>query len=130
MRILDTDTCIELLRGNERVLERRQQVRDIVVTSWITAGELYFGAAKSSQPDANGQIVDRFLASLDILGLDEPAARAFGVNKSLLEAAGQLIPDADLWIAAVALGAGGTVVTGNARHVGRVPGVKTEDWIR
>jgi len=130
VRILDTDTCIELLRGNERVIERRRRTRDLVATTWITAGELYFGAAKSQRPETNRQVVDEFLTTLDVLGLDQSAARAFGINKGLLETAGQIIPDADLWIGAIAIATGGTIVTGNTRHVGRMAGVKTEDWIR
>jgi len=34
-----TDTCIELLRGNAAVLERRSTLIDEVVTTWITACE-------------------------------------------------------------------------------------------
>lgn len=40
MKILDTDVCIELLRGNEQVIRSRQQTLDEVATTWITACEL------------------------------------------------------------------------------------------
>ena len=43
MRVLDTDTCVEILRGNQRVLERRAAIRDGLATTWITAAELYYG---------------------------------------------------------------------------------------
>jgi predicted nucleic acid-binding protein len=35
----------------------------------------------------------------------------------------------DLRIASIALSQGLTVVTGNVRHVGRVPGLKVENWL-
>ena len=63
MRLLDTDTCVEILRGNERVIERRAAVADSVATTWITASELYFGAAKSHRPENNHALVTRFLAT-------------------------------------------------------------------
>jgi len=40
MFLLDTDTCVEILRGNERVIARRRCVYAPVVTTEITASEL------------------------------------------------------------------------------------------
>ena len=37
MRIVDTDVAIEVLRGNERVIERRRQTDDRVATTWVIA---------------------------------------------------------------------------------------------
>jgi len=47
VRILDTDVCIEILRGNQKVIERRAATPDDVATTWITACELSYGAEKS-----------------------------------------------------------------------------------
>jgi len=47
VKILDTDVCIEILRGNSRVIEQRRRTPDEVATTWITACELAYGAAKS-----------------------------------------------------------------------------------
>lgn len=130
MRLLDTDTCVELLRGNERVIARRAAIRDSVATTWITASELYFGAAKSKAPEQNRELVDRFLASLPILGLDTTAARAFGESKAILQRKGMGLADADLLIGAIAVARNAIVVTGNRRHYDRIPGLTWEDWIR
>lgn len=130
MKLLDTDVCIELLRGNEAVIERREQTLDTVVTTWVTACELYYGAAKSDAPQANRAVVDEFLATLTVCGLDRPASRRFGEVKALLQERGEGLADADLLIAAVALAQGAVVVTGNRRHYERIPGVDIEDWIR
>ena len=130
MRLLDTDTCIAILRGNEAVMERRAAVRDVVVTTWITAAELFYGAAKSKAPENNRSVVTSFLQTLPVLDLDEVAAQVFGEAKALLERKGQKLADADLFIGAIAVARRATVVTGNRRHYERIPGVTIEDWIR
>ena len=130
MKILDTDVCIELLRGNGRVIECRRRIPDAVATTWITAGELAYGAAKSRAPEANQALVVAFLATLPILELDWVAAEHFGRLKADLERAGTLLADADLLIAAIALARGAGLVTGNRRHYERISELRIEDWIR
>ena len=130
MKILDTDVCIELLRGNVRAIERRRRTPDAVATTWITACELAYGAAKSRAPEANQALVVAFLATLPILELDWAAAGHFGRLKADLERAGTLLADADLLIAAIALARGAGLVTGNRRHYERIPELSIEDWIR
>lgn len=130
MRLLDTDTCIAILRGNEAVIARRAKVEDVVTTSWITASELYYGAAKSLAHELNRQLVTSFLGTLEILGLDTGSAQIFGEAKALLERKGQRLADADLFIGAIAITHGATIVTGNRKHYQRIPGVLLEDWIR
>lgn len=130
MRILDTDTCIALLRGNATVIERRAAVSDDVATTWITAAELFYGAAKSIAPENNRAVVTRFLGTLPVLGLDQASAQIFGEAKALLERQGRRLADADLFIGAIAAARRGIVVTGNRRHYERIPGVDVEDWMR
>jgi tRNA(fMet)-specific endonuclease VapC len=130
VKILDTDTCIEILRGNRKVIEKRASVADAVLTTWVTAAELYFGAGKSRDPAGNRTLVDEFLATLAVLGLDQASARQFGESKSRLERDGSLIPDADLFIASIALAHRADIVTGNQGHFVRIPGLTVEDWIR
>lgn len=130
MRVLDTDTCIGLLRGRDEVLERRAAATDELVTTWVTAGELFFGAARSTDPDGNAAIVVHFLATLRVLGPDLSSSRLFGELKARLRAEGNIVADADLFIASIALAHGATVVTGNRRHFERVPGLASEDWLR
>ncbi len=130
MRILDTDTCIAILRGNEAVIERRAAISDDVVTTWITAAELFYGAAKSNAPENNRAVVMSFLATLPVLGLDEASAQIFGEAKALLERQGQRLADADLFIGAIVASRRGIVVTGNHRHYERIPSVNIEDWIK
>jgi len=59
---------------------------------------------------------------------DAPAARAYGELRATLERAGTPLGDADLRIASIALARSLVVVTGNARHFARVPGLDVENW--
>jgi tRNA(fMet)-specific endonuclease VapC len=130
LKLLDTDTCIAILRGNAAVIERRTDTSDDVATTWITAAELYYGAAKSTAPEKNRALVTSFLATLPVLGLDDASVQIFGEAKALLERQGQRLADADLFIGAIAVVQRATVVTGNLRHYQRIPGVTVENWIR
>jgi tRNA(fMet)-specific endonuclease VapC len=130
LRLLDTDTCIAILRGNEAVIQRRAATSDDVVTTWITAAELYYGAAKTKAPENNRALATSLLATLPVLGLDEASVQVFGEAKALLERQGQRLADADLFIGAIAVAQGAIVVTGNTRHYERIPGVTIENWIR
>lgn len=130
MKILDSDVCIEILRGNVVVMEKRRTVDDDVATTWVTASELAYGARKSRAPEHNTTLVTEFLATLPVVGLNLPAALEFGRQKANLERAGMRIADADLLIAAIALAHGASVITGNRKHYQRIEGLRTEDWIR
>lgn len=128
--LLDTDTCVSILRGNDEVIRRRREVHGEVVTSEITASELYYGAARSGNPLRNKRQVDDFLATMRVVPIGRRGAQFFGILKQQLKEEGRLIPDADLWIASISRALRMTVVTGNSRHLSRVPGVVVEDWIR
>src|SRR5437660_978057 len=77
LSILDTHTCIAILRGNDAVIEKRRQTPERVVTTWITAGELFYGAAKSRDPVGNKSLVERFLDTLPVLAFDSITAQFF-----------------------------------------------------
>lgn len=130
MRVLDTDVCVEILRGNEGVIERRRRTPGPVVTTWVTAAELYYGVARSNAPQEGGLLVWQFLATLEVLELEIQAVERFGRLKAALEAEGRRLADFDLLIAAIALSRRAVLVTGNRRHYDRVPGLEIENWLR
>ena len=47
MILLDTDICIELLRGNAKVIDKRQGYDEKVAISFMSVAELFYGAEKS-----------------------------------------------------------------------------------
>jgi tRNA(fMet)-specific endonuclease VapC len=130
VRVLDTDVCVEILRGNQRVIGRRLEVEDEVATTWITACELLYGAAKSRDPARDRMRVAEFCSSLRVLDFVVEVAVWFGDLKHLLERAGSVLHDPDLIIGATVLAYDSVLVTGNTRHYGRIRDLRMEDWIR
>lgn len=130
MKLLDSDTCIGVLRGRADIIARRASELEEVVTTWVTAAELFYGAAKSSKPEVNTRVVVQFLGTLAIVGPDLASARLFGEVKAHLSVTGHVIADADLFIASIALSRSAVLVTGNRRHYERIPGLRLEDWLR
>ena len=63
MILLDTDVCIEILRGNEQVIQKRDVCNGDMALSFISVAELYYGAEKSLNPVQNKLIIEEFLLS-------------------------------------------------------------------
>ena len=128
--LLDTNACIRHLNGRAPLLRDRidaSDPRSLVVCSVVKA-ELFFGAARSSDPERvlAGQL--EFLAQFESLPFDDPAARAYGNIRGHLADLGTPIGPNDLMIASIALANGITLVTHNTGEFGRVPGLRIEDW--
>ena len=130
MILLDTDVCIELLRGNETVIERRRAVPGDVAISFMSVGELFYGAKRSNSPDANTELVERFLITITILYPDFKIMRRFGEMKAQLASEGLLLPDADILIAATTLSRCEVLVTGNHNHFNRFTNLQLANWIK
>jgi predicted nucleic acid-binding protein len=81
LKVLDTDTCIQILRGNPSVLARREAQPDDVATTWIITCELAYGAANSLCPEQNRGLVKAFLATLPVLALSDVSAFCSGARR-------------------------------------------------
>jgi len=90
--------------------------------------ELLVGAAKSANPQTTKNRVLAFLAPFRIVWPDAQVEDQYVTIRTLLEALGTPINEADLWIAATALAAGGTLVTNNTGEFSRVPNLLVTDW--
>lgn len=128
MIIIDTDVCIELLKGNKKILQRREQYDDPIGISFMSVAELYYGAEKSKNPTRNQAAIEGLLLTIDIKQPDIHILKKFGSIKAELQKAGTTIPDADIFIAATALEAGAKLVTGNLKHFDRISGLQLESW--
>lgn len=128
MIILDTDTCVELLRGNGRVIEQRALTEDEIGVSFMSVAELYYGVERSSQPAQARHAVGALLLSVLVVESDRAIAQRFGQLKTELWRDSMLLPDADLFIAATTLVHGSLLVTGNTRHFERIGGLRLERW--
>jgi tRNA(fMet)-specific endonuclease VapC len=130
--MLDTNTCIELIRyQNKRVLRRmkRRSPDDICVSS-VTLSELEYGVAKSANPEKNRLALAEFMTPLAIVPYNDTVAPVYGRLRAELEQAGTPIGPLDTMIAAHALSLGLTVVTGNEREFRRVAGLKVQNWAK
>lgn len=132
--LLDTDILSNLMRRapSTSLVRRLASVDpDDQFTSSITVGELVYGAHRvPDRTDALLRMIDAVLGTdLQVVAFDDAAARRYGALRADLEWAGTPIGDADLRIASIASTHGLTVVTGNVRHFGRVPGLMVEDWL-
>ncbi len=130
MILLDTDTCIEILRGNKEVIQARSKAEDMVAMSFMSVGELYYGAEKSSNRKTNLDLVDEFMLSVDIIHTDLDILKKFGEIKAILQTKGLSLPDADCLIAATCLTKCTKLITGNTKHFIRIETLITENWIR
>ena len=129
MILIDTDVCLEILRGNKDVIQRRRATTETVAISFMTVAELYFGAYRSDEPKHNRGLVEKFLLTVQIRHSDNQIQERFGMIKSSLQRDGQTIADADVLIAATALSNTAKLVTGNVRHYERIEGLKIENWM-
>jgi tRNA(fMet)-specific endonuclease VapC len=126
--LLDTDVCIELLKGNKRILQHRDQYDGPVGVCFMSIAEMYYGAEKSKEPARNADTIEKLLLSMEIVQTDIAILKRFGKIKAVLQQGGTPISDADILIAAATLEKAERLITGNTRHFERIAGLVLEDW--
>ncbi len=131
--MLDTDTCIFLMRGASPVLAARvqgvalqQQVMSAVTFAELTYGVLASAGARRKQ---NQQVLDSLALHLAVLDWPQDAARHYGEIRLDLKKRGAQLGAADLMIAAHARALGAVVVTNNTKDFGRVKSLQVENWM-
>lgn len=130
LHALDTNTCIDLLRGKSRLVRDRMQElspAQIAIPSLVYA-ELLLGAELSASSSCNRHLIERFTAPLCILDFDMRAAAAYAVIRARLMKDGLSIGPNDIIIAATALSNQAILITANIREFSRVPGLLVENW--
>lgn len=127
--LLDTDVCVDVLRGREEVVERLRKVsRDDCFLSAVTSYELQVGALKCADPERELGKLASLSAVLGVLGWDEGAAVAAAKVRATLESEGTGIGPYDTLIAGQALQLGVTLVTNNLGEFSRVPDLEVVTW--
>jgi len=130
-RLLDTNVCIDVLRGREKVVARMAQCppKDCFI-SVITEFELFQGAdrAPADHQKEERAKVSRFVATLQILPFDSDCARiAARISADLLNH-GTPVSITDVFIAATGLRHKMSVVTNNTKDFRRISKLTLEDW--
>jgi tRNA(fMet)-specific endonuclease VapC len=132
---LDTNVCIDLIRGRSVAVRRRfKEAIDegsVLCVSSVVLHELWYGVAKSAQRERNTARLRTFLSGpFEILYWDDADARAAGEVRAQVENDGYSIGAYDALIAAQAVRRGIPVVTANTKEFKRVDGLDWEDWAR
>lgn len=129
--LLDSNVCIDVLRGREGVVERLRDCdpRSCFIST-VTEFELFQGALRAPvnrQADEKERVA-RLVSLLQILPFDSECARiAAELNAGLLNA-GKPRNITDVFIAATAIRHGLTVVTSNTKDFSDLPGLDLENW--
>src|SRR5436190_14419706 len=129
--LLDTDTCIHLLRGHPLAVNRASQCSpsDLAISA-ITHYELLYGVEKCSparRKKESGK-VRLLLQQLQILPFTDGTAARAATLRATLESNGRAIGPMDILIAATALEYNLPIVTSNLGEFQRVSGLQCEDW--
>lgn len=126
--LLDTSTCIFLLRGKRSVEEKLNEIdEDNCYISEVVLVELIFGAFYSEQIEDNLRQVEEFVSEMKIITFDE-TIHTFAQERVKLWKAGKKIEDFDLLIGCAAKAKDLTIVTHNRKHFEHIEGLQIEDW--
>ena len=130
MYMLDSDTCINCMRGKN--LEVFNRIISLTPANFkipaIVLAELWFGVAHSSSKEANASILEVFLHDFSIAPFDERCAKTYSKIREHLSKKGMLIGPNDMLIAATAIANDATLVSCNIREFSRVPNLSIESW--
>ena len=128
--MLDTNICIYVILNRPAGLrERFNELSEQLCISTITLAELHFGVEKSARVTQNRNIVEEFVARLEIQPFSVDAAAHYGQIRAALERAGRPVGLHDMLIGAHARSEGLTLVTNNRREFDRIPGLAVENWV-
>jgi tRNA(fMet)-specific endonuclease VapC len=134
MYLLDTNVCIDLIKGRSAIRARFQLAATEGISlfvSSVSTFELWYGVEKSDRQQVNRKLVESFLAGpLQVLSFDEEDAERAGEIRSVLELQRKMIGPFDTLIAGQALRQKLILVTANTREFSRVKGLELENWGR
>lgn len=129
--LLDTNILSDLVRYPQGSIAQRiaREGENSICTGVIVAAELRFGAQKRDSRKLTLQ-VEAILSAIEIAPLEEPVDRVYAQLLVNLEERGEVIGPNDMLIAAHALILECAVITANVREFSRIPGLKTENWLK
>jgi tRNA(fMet)-specific endonuclease VapC len=123
--LLDTDACIEIIRGNPAPLEAWPEA-DFVIST-VSRFEIQSGL-RGRAGSKREQRAQAFLDAANTLDFNSEAADQAAALRIRLESEGQPIGAYDTLLAGHALALGLPVVTRNGKEFQRVPGLRLLSW--
>ena len=99
--LLDTNIVIAMFANEVNIDEEIQNTGRVFLPSMVI-GELYYGARNSDRPIENIGKIDRLIKRIPNISCNLETAQWYGIIKNQLRRKGHLIPDNDIWIAAIA----------------------------
>jgi tRNA(fMet)-specific endonuclease VapC len=127
--LLDTDTCIDLLRGLPVTRQNAERTApDDCAVSTVTTYELLTGAGKCRDPERERGKVTAFVGTIHELPVSREAAERAAAARVDLERRGNMIGPYDILLAGQALADGLVLVTSNRDEFARIEGLRTADW--
>ena len=124
--LLDTNIIIGMFAGDRTIREKVQNTGKLFLASPVI-GELYYGARKSNRVIENLARVDSLIRQFPLYSCGLETTQWFGIIKNQLRLKGYLIPDNDIWIAAIAMQHDLILVTRDS-HFHEVESLQTERW--
>lgn len=128
MYLMDSDILIDLCR---RRIAPQQHIYCVgisnCVVSEISLAEMLVGAYKTGK-ELEFRQVEKIQDVFETVPVTYGIIDRYAQLRALLETRGTRIASMDLFIAATALANNYTLVTHNARHFSRIPGLQLEDW--
>ena len=129
--LLDTNICIHLFLGQFSVADSIQEHgwKNCCISE-ITKAELFLGEEIALRRGLNVPIgaVRRFISSIEVIPISD-GIEIFAREKARLISSGEQIEDFDLLIASTAIANNSILVSENLKHMGRIQGIRLENWV-
>lgn len=129
--LLDTSFLVDLMRGDDGAVEKaRAMEQDLVQqrVSSMTLFELYYGVARSNQPESERETVEDVLATKPVQPADAAVMRKAGRLAGELANEGSPVDDGDVIIGATAAVLEEPVLTRNVGDFERIDPVDVETY--
>ncbi len=130
--VLDTNTLSFAMAGDPAVTARLLfHPRTHVLLPQPVIAEIEYGLARLSKSRKKDRLHGRFqifLTEMQRTSWTDKVSHHFGEVKADLERRGVRLEDFDVAVAAHALALDATLVTDNLDHIGRVSGLRVENW--
>ena len=130
MIFLDTESCGLLIRGESRRLDGRVRgvaPRDVCI-SVVTRAELLYALERDPDAAELAELVHAFLGQVRSVAWSYDATAHYASIRAFLESHDVDLGNMDQMIAAHARSEAAPLVTGNAKHFRRIPGLEVLDW--